>query len=174
MTGKELKEAAETMLGGGTLSTEQTILWTNEALDEISDQGLCYGEVEVDATAGEWYQMPEDVTSIIRIEEPMGTVYNHWKQRGYNEIGFDDSGKYTVIARRQPEKIITLDDEVKVHPTLQRTVITFLRGMFKLSINDESADGHRLMADFKEQLTRAYNILRRNRQPMSWKVDRHA
>jgi len=172
MNGDQIRNAA-TQYVGVKCSNDTAIVIINEALALISDQSLISATIEVEAKAETWYKLPNDATSIQHITTPEGNYYKNYKLQG-QQIMFLDEGKYELTLRRQPEPIETLAVVPEIHPLFHQSLVTYFKAYLKLQVNDESNDGLRLMGQFEEQVSRAFNILRRNQQPIAWQVIRHA
>jgi hypothetical protein len=156
-----------------SISDDDMISIINEAIDEIAGRGYIFGEVEVTVEANTWYEMPAECISVISVfgsdEEP----YHAWRQRGTLKLMFAGAGTYTIVARRLADHIESLAEELPVHQAFHRALVTYGRAWKKLQINDESSDGNNLMQKFYQQIEAAYREISR-RQPMQWRVIRHA
>ena len=172
MTGLEIKEAGERYLGI-TLPEEEVVFIINEALARFGDLGVVHAETEVDAEAGIWYEMPEDLTSILQVRDVEGEIYYGYETRG-SRIRFKSTGHYNILARRLPSPIEAITDTPEVHPILHRALVSYVRGWIKVRDDDESQDGHRLLSQSDEEALRHYNMLMRRRWPQQVKVFRHA
>lgn len=172
MTVLEIKEAAERYLGI-TLPEDEVLFIVNEGLARFGDLGVVHAEAEVQAEADVWYEMPEDLTSILQVRGPKGEIYLDYETRG-SRIRFRHSGFFTVLARRMPEPVEAITDTPEVHPLLHRALVSYLRGWVKVRDDDESQDGFRLLEQADQEALRHYNTLMRRRWPHKIKVMRHA
>jgi hypothetical protein len=176
LTGNEIKASVDAYVHAPQTASD-TLLYINEALDKISDQGLVFATVEINAEAKTWYEFPNDCTSIIEVEVETENAdkwnYYRWQLEG-NQIRFADAGTYTIYARRQPEHLLDLTLEPAVNRIYHQAIVTYGKGWSKLKENDESMDGHKKMDEFQQDVLKAFNTLRRKRGPMTWMVIRHA
>jgi hypothetical protein len=172
MTGAEI-QAAIRMYVKVSISNDDMVLLINEALDEIADKGFIFGEVEVEAAANTWYEMPEECVAVIDVRDSDDEIYNGWRQQGTLKIRFADAGTYNVTARRLADHIAAISDNIPVHQAFHRAIVTYGRAFKKLQVNDESSDGNSLKQQFYAQIEAAYRSISR-RKPTQWKVIRHA
>ena len=119
--------------------------------------------------------MPDDLISVIKVEDTDGEEY----YKGYlidgKLIRFEDAGKYRVFGERQPQVPAGPDEELALYPLLQYCVLDYVKGFCKVSIDDTSQDGHRLMQKFQQDALKAYQSIRKGRNsPSNWKVIRRA
>lgn len=174
MTGSELKAQAEKYLSS-TIDDADALQAINEALLWMGDLGLIYGTITVSATAGTFYTLPDELTKIIRVEDIDNNVYYYnYRLRG-NDIAFKDAGNYLILARKMSAGLSLIDDEIDVHPALQRCIIDYVRAFVKLKDDDTNPDGLRLMAKFERDVQIMSNMLKdgRNRGPEQVRVMRH-
>ena len=169
LTGLEIKSLVEKYVDI-TIDSDDALEVINEAMDKIGDLGLVYGQVTLVAEADTPYRMPADATIVTVILED-GETADGWTFRG-GAIRFARAGTYTIIARRNPEHIELIEEELDLHPSYQRSVVTYLRGWFKLKDDDESPDGHRLMQQFRAEVDHTFALLRRQYSPKTIKVVR--
>lgn len=172
MNGDEIRNKAAAYVGK-SVDDATALEIINDALDEISDLGLCYANIDVTAEAGKWYDLPDDATAVVQVTDSEGNFVYNWKQLG-QRIMFSIPGSYVISARRQPPHIESLSVEPQIHPLYHQAIATYFKAVQKLRVNDESSDGHRLMEQFRSDVQRAYNILSRSNHPRQWKVIRHA
>lgn len=171
MTGAEIKRLAGLYIPGIEIEDSEAVAVINEALSILGDLGLVYGQITVEAEAGDWLYLPEDATIVSVVLERDNSAYVNWKIRG-NRIMFEDSGEFTINARRVPPLLTEILDEPDIHPMYQRCIVNYLRGFFKVKDDDTSQDGHRMLAKFEEDAMRTFNILRRQHSPGTIKVIR--
>jgi hypothetical protein len=155
-----------------SISDDDMILLINEAIDEIAGKGYIFGEVEVNAEANTWYEMPVECISVIDVFDSNDRPYRGWRQRGTLRLMFAESGTYTIVARRLADHILSLAEELPVHRAFHPALVTYGRAWKKLQINDESGDGNKLKQEFYQKIEIAYREISR-RQPTQWKVIRH-
>jgi hypothetical protein len=158
-----------------TVSDAEAVLIINEAMDKISDKGYLFGEVEVNALADTWYEMPEECTSIIEVRDSDDELYHCWRSRGTLEIRFAESGTYTIVARRLADHITAADLPlvIPVHKVYHQCIVTYGRYWKKKQIDDESSDSVTLLQQFYTDIETAFRSITRKSKPVQWKVERH-
>jgi hypothetical protein len=170
VTGTEVIQAVKDYTGI-TLDNATALRVINEALTKVSDRGMVYGFIEIAATAMTWYEMPNDATFLWSVEDSDGYLYVNYQAAGLR-IRFKDSDTYGLTSRRQPIAMENLASPLGLHPIFEDCVVTYCRAFAKLSENDESMDGLRLMQEFKQDVILGFNTMRRNTSPSRWTVSR--
>jgi hypothetical protein len=175
MLGTKLQTAVKLYVKA-TVSDAEAVLIINEAMDKISDKGYLFGEVEVEAVADTWYEMPAECTSIIEVRDSDDNFCYHWRQRGTLEIRFAEADTYTITARRLADHIdiAGLAVEIPVHKAFHQAIVTYGRYWKKQQINDESSDAATQLQQFYNDIESAFRSITRKSKPAQWKVIRHA
>ena len=158
----QMRQSAEKYCG---TAIEDDILLTavNEALESIGDLGLIFDEKELLlSVAGTWYELPDTTTNIVNVFKE-GKPYSQWQTRGY-EIKFADAGDYVVTLQKMPEYVEVGADIPECHLLFHKAIVTYLRAFIKLTKDDSSQDGHKLMDLFYKEVERISAILQRNRK----------
>jgi hypothetical protein len=172
MIGVDIQKAIKKYVKA-SISDEDMIIIINEAIDEINGKGYVFGEVEAEVEANTWYEMPAECISVISVFNSCERPYHGWQQRGTLKLMFRDAGTYTIVARRLADHIESLAEAIPIHQIFHPALVIYGRSWAKLRINDESVDGNNLKQEFYQKIEIAYREISR-RQPMQWRVKRHA
>lgn len=147
---------------GVSIPDDLVISLVNEALHMIGDLALVYDDVSLNAQASTWIELPEDTVSIESASKD-GKPYSGFTTQGL-KIKFDEEGQFVVTIRRMPKEVEMLTDEPECHPMFHRAIVTYVRGMMKKILDDNSADGQMLLAQFTQEVDRVANMLQRTRK----------
>ena len=161
MKGTDVKEHAELYLNT-TVEDSAVLMLINESLNMIGDLALNDQEVVITTSVGgEWKPLPDDTTNVKAVYSGNDAV-DDWYVRGMR-IRFQRPGTYQVVIRQMIPEIESLSDEIQVHPLFKMAILSYVRGMLKMIDDDQSADGQALLAQFKEESIKAFNLLERIR-----------
>ena len=170
-TAKDVKDVARIYMRKELTDNEvKTIL--NNGIDQIGGKGLAHGKAEIEADKDEWHALPEDVIGPLYVTDENDNLYNNWQYLD-GKIKFADKGKYEVVARRMPKQIESVDEEVDLDRLYKPALVAYLGGFSKLTDDDHSPDGARLMQDFERMAAQAFNSLIDSRRPTQVRVFRH-
>lgn len=173
MTGAQIKAGAYGYVDE-TIDDKNALNTINRALNLMGDAALVYDTADIVVTEdNQWTNLPADLLNIVEVEDG-GTTFTEYRLRGH-KIQLPKPGTYTVIYRRLPRSMTSLDETPEVHEAYHQCLVTYLQAWWKLRDDDENPDGIRNENMFKEDVTRVFNILRRNRRgPAQIEVIRHA
>lgn len=161
MTGTEVKEHVDLYLSTD-VEDNKVLMLINESLNMIGDLALNDQEVTITTNGdAEWKSLPPDTTNV-KSAYKGSDVVNDWFVRG-TKIHFQSPGTYHVVIRQMVPEITDLSDEIMIHPLFKMAILSYVRGMFKVIDDDESRDGQALLAQFKEESLKAFNLLERIR-----------
>jgi len=172
MTGIQIKEAAEAYIDE-FIDDPDALKAINEAIAEIGDMALMdeTTTITLDKDRG-WTELPEDITTVVEVEDELGNTYRGYRVRGNNLISFNNAGTYTVYYRRIPKPISGIQETPEIHEAYHQALVTFVIAWWKLKDDDENPDGLRNIERFKEKTLRIFNSLRRRRTPQQVPVVR--
>ena len=175
MTPNEIKEKVERYLNRDNVDLNSITDGIEEAMNWLGNMGYLINTINMVVEAEEFYELPEDLISILKIEDPeKKEIVTDYIVDG-NLIRFKEQGEYRVFAERQPLTPLDESTELELHIMLQYCVLDYVKGFCKVSIDDTSQDGHRLMQKFQQDSLKAYQAIKRGRNsPTNWKVIRRA
>lgn len=172
MTGVQIKLAAEAYVDE-FIDDPDALKAINEAIAEIGDMALIDEETILTSTENrEWLELPDDITTVVEVEDMTRNTYRGYRVRGNNLISFNEAGTYKVYYRRIPKPISGLNETPEIHEAYHQALVSFLIGWWKLKDDDENPDGLRNIERFKEKSMRVFNSLRRRRTPQQIQVVR--
>ena len=175
MTPNEIKAKVERYLNRDTIDIEHINDALEESINWLGRAGYIIDTLIFDAEEKEFYELPDDLISVIKVEDTDEEEYYEGYLIDGKLIRFEDAGKYRVFGERQPQVPDGPDKELALYPLLQYCVLDYVKGFCKVSIDDRSEDGHRLMQKFQQDSLKAYQAIKRGRNsPSNWKVIRRA
>ena len=175
MTPNEIQEKVQRYLNRDTVADEQIMDAIEEAINWLSRMGFLIDTIEKEYEGKDFYELPEDLIAIFKVEDVEEETYLRDYKIDGNLIRFAEDGKYRLFAERQPKVPESMNDELEMHDSLQYAVLDYVKGFCKVSIDDTSQDGHRLMQKFQQDALKAYQFLKRGQNtPTSWAVRRRA
>lgn len=157
MKGNDLRPLVETYIRA-EIEPETLVLMINECLDAIGDRALLYKNVEMILNAGEWQNLPNNVTAIMEVTSSGGELYGDWQTLG-SLIKVLDSGGYHLTIRMMPPRISSLDEEIEIHSLFNHAILCYLRGITKKSDDDMSQDGAEQLQMFQAEVQKAHETL---------------
>jgi len=175
MTGTEVKNKVERYIN--TTCDEDLILDAIEdAINWLGSMGYIIDTVLLEGVeADEFYELPSDLIKVLKVEKPDDKEYYYDYLIDGDLIRFADDGKYRIFAQKNPSMISAIGDELNMHPMLENCIVTYAKGFIKVTIDDSSQDGHRLLQKFEKDSLKAYLTLKRNQKtPANFSVIRHA
>lgn len=170
MTGLEIRNAAE-VYTGKPIPDDVALLAINEALAKLGDMGLLYGEITVEAKAGEVYYLPADLLHIFVIYDLMGQPYENYHLAG-DRIVFRDSGTYTIVARKLAKPLEKLNAIPDVNEAYHNVLVSYLRAFVMQMYSENPADKNMRFDRFEYDAAQVFKMLRRRRMPKEIKVVR--
>ena len=175
MTPKNIQNKVQRYLNRDNVEDNQIIDAIEEAINWLGRMGYLIDTVIMEYEGKKFYHLPQDLISVLKVEDvEEETYFSDYKIDG-NLIRFAEDGKYRIFAERQPKVPGGMEDELKMHASLQYAVLDYVKGFCKVSIDDRSEDGHRLMQKFQQDSLKAYQAIKRGRNsPANWKVIRRA
>ena len=175
MTPNEIKAKVERYLNRDTVDIEHINDALEESINWLGHAGYIIDTLIFNAEEKEFYELPDDLISIIKVEDTDEEEYYEGYLIDGKLIRFEDAGKYRVFGERQPQVPAGPDEELTLYPLLQYCVLDYVKGFCKVSIDDTSQDGHRLMQKFQQDAAKAYRSIKSDRNSlMSWRVERRA
>ena len=173
MTPANIKEKVERYLTKDNIENEIILDGIEESISWLGNMGYVINTINEEFEEKLFYTLPKDVLGVIKVEDiEEETYYENWKVDG-NLIRFGETGKYRIFLNRNPIFPTGIDEELDIHPLLQYAILDYVKGFCKVTIDDTSEDGHRLMQKFKEDALKAYKMIRRNRDNVKqWRVIR--
>lgn len=171
MTGQEILEQAA-RYNGFSIDEGDALAYINEALARLGEMGYVFGVIEVEAERNVSYLLPQNAINIVRVEDKDSRRAYYGYRKVGDEIIFLKDGEYVIYARKMPEPLDFIDEEPDVPPLYHPAIVMYVRGMTKLQDDEMNPDGHRLIQKFEEEAARAYQMLMRERVPVSIKVER--
>lgn len=174
MTGNDIKDKADRYTSADI--TEDTIIDAiQDAFNWLGSKGYIIDTLLLeDIDADTFYSLPKDLVRIIKVEKPEENEYYYDYLIDGNMIRFGSEGTYRIFAERNPPMVNDMTTELPLHPMLANCVSNYAKGYAKVSIDDTSEDGHRLLQQFRQDAMLAYNTLKRNQSsPTQWKVIRN-
>lgn len=173
MTGTDIKTQAELYLDY-TIDDDNFVTIINRALNIIGDKAMKIAEIEIsEPTEDTWYDLPDDLTYIIRVVNEDGNIFTKWEYFN-NQIRLNTEDYCKIYCRKIPDDISAKGDAIGIHDLYQEPLIDYVVSFIKLMKNDTSEDGHKLDKEFRQEVARVYNQLQRNKQPSKVNVIRHA
>lgn len=174
MTGDDIKDKVERYTNM-SVSDELILDAINEAINWLGNMNYIIDVITISPKAEEEYQLPPDLIKIMSIEDTEEDVYYQNYLIDGDIIRFKDEGEYKIYAQRNPNEIDSISEELPLHSMLQACVLNYAKGYTKVTRDDTSEDGHRLLEKFEKDATKAYEVLKRNQKTQSKvTVIRHA
>jgi len=174
LTGAEVQNYVQQRLE--SQATEEDVVEAiNECLREIGDRGCLYGTIDVEAIDTEsWFSMPENYTFVEQViyhgDRDYITDSYRWRS---GEISFRDVGEYTIVARKLPDEIESIDEDLDdLHRIYHNGVKYYALAWFleKEDIMDQGAA--RMYERFEEAVEQGKRTLLRSKSPTTWEVHR--
>jgi hypothetical protein len=173
MTGAQMHNNAAAYVGAA-IDESDALVAINEAIDKLGDMGLVHGSANIVAgSATAWYPLPDDLTSLVSVDDGDGEDYRSFAQNG-SHIRFAEPDTYTIYYRKHPTGVESLADTPCVHVSYHDVICTYLKAWAKMREDDKSQEGSRLMAQFERDAAKVFGILRRRRGPGVIRVERAA
>jgi hypothetical protein len=179
MTGNEIHNAAAAYINGG-IDENDALIAINEAMTKLGDMALVYDQATGDDLggdgfdAGEWYDLPANLTNIVEVLDSKNKQYSAWTSYG-NTIRFADTGTYTIVYRRMPIPLAALTADPEIHVAFHPALVTYVKAWHKLREDDKNADGQQLKQEFYAEAERVFKLMRRGeRRHRQWKIERAA
>lgn len=175
MTGNDIKNKVERYMDGYTPSDDKILDAIQDAMNWMGNIAGLVNVIDYEAEADVQYDLPQDLIRIMRVEIKDENVFYYNYTIENNVIRFKDANDYKILYTKHPTEYINLNNELFLHPMLENCILTYCKGFIKVTINDTSKDGQRLMQKFEKDAVKAYRTLKRNRKsPTKVKVFRHA
>lgn len=173
MTGQDIIEKTKRYISREP-DTDLVIDAIQSAINWLGNKGYIIDKIDIEAEPDGFYEFPEDIIRVIKVEIPAENKYYYSYIIDGNLIRFQDKNEYRIFAEKHPFKYQNRHEEIPMHPMLQGCVEDYVKGYCKLSIDDTSQDGHRLIQEFKENSAKAYQVLKRGQKtPAKVRVQRH-
>jgi hypothetical protein len=132
--------------------------WLNDALAALGRRAAVYDSAVIDATAMEFYALPEGALDITGVEDASGRFYTFYEVVG-DKIRFADSGSYNIVFRRLPAKIAAPEDVPEAHEIYHSALALFVAARL-IAREGNSQEAARLMAEFESRVTDAFKVLK--------------
>lgn len=168
MTGEQIKSAVERYVNE-VIDKIDAIEGINQALGWLQDKAGLIDEVQIQAVAGTWYNLPDDCIGVLSVQGTNGTA-KYDKQD--NSLLFYSDDTYTVRYRKIPFEIVSLTTEIPIHKAFHRVLVTGFAAWWKLREEENNADGLRLLAKFERDAAYTASLLRRKYGPAEVQVIR--
>lgn len=174
MTGNDIKDKVERYTDM-TVSDDLILDAINEAISWLGNMNYIIDVITISPEAEKEYGLPSDLIKILSIEDTEKDFYYENYLIDGNIIRFKDEGNYMIYAQRNPDEIDRMSKELPLHSMLQSCILNYVKGYAKVTIDDTSEDGHRLLQKFEQDSVKAYQTLTRNQKtPSKVRVIRHA
>lgn len=173
MTPEEIKTKVERYTKKSDIDIDYIMDAIEESINWLSNMGYIIDSIKDNYDAKEFYELPNDIVGLIKVEDvEEDEMVEDYVVDG-NLIRFGEEGEYRIFAERQPKIPSSSDEELELHPSLQYAILDYTKGFIKVSTDDRSEDGHRLMQKFQEDSVKFYqSIVRGKNNVTSWTVKR--
>ena len=173
MTGIEVKKKVHRYLEN-KFDNELILDGIQEMISWLGEMGYIEGTIDIKAEPNNFYQLPEDIIKIDKVEIPEENAYYEDYLIDGMKIRFEDENNYKIFAKRLPI-IENIEDDLTLHRMLENSVVKYVKGFCKMQVNDQSQDGARLQQEAKKDAVKSYRMLKKNQSPLkSFKVIREA
>lgn len=163
MTGEEILQGAQRFVDE-MIDEGDAVGAINEGISKLGDMALIYAQTEIAAAADTWYALPANLVKVAQVTDSDGYAYIDYSIiDGMISFVYEDS--YTIHYRRPAVRLTKLDESPELHELFHPCLVDYLIGWWKLKEDDQSADGLRRMQEYRDNATRAYQMLLRNRAP---------
>ena len=163
----EAKDLAEINIDEvGNIDDDQALAWAKEFMrQKVDSRRWTEEQVEFEATADEWYDLPDDFVTDIGVVGVGGYRYERYTYRS-GLITFPETGTYTLTYRQMPSPLASVDATVPLPDTYLDPMAYFMSSRYRSQDDSEDQDAMRWMAECDDALRRAIATARPSNTPL--------
>jgi hypothetical protein len=163
-TGTNIQDIAE-LYTGTTISDANAVLIINMAFNELATLGLSIKKEELtDVVANTAETLTAGTYGVMLVLDSDDNEYKLWEYDD-GDITLKAAGDYTVISFFHSPDIAAVANSIGLDDKYRACLVKYLSGFVKLTNNDTSPDGHKLMQEFVQLATQTYNSILKSNLP---------
>ena len=163
----DAKDLAEINIDeAGNIEDAQALAWAKEFMrQKVDSRRWTEGTKEYDATADEWYDLPDDFVTDIGVVDVGGYRYERYTYRS-ESITFRETGTYTLTYRQMPSALASVAATVPLPDTYLDPMAYFMSSRYRSQDDSEDQDAMHWMAECDAALRKAIATARPSNTPM--------